>query len=207
VARVLGLAAEVLFEDGRSSAHGQARDVKHNLQQKRSYSDTSTADEILLRHLTRHEIFQNFALPKRITAPVFVRYEPGMKYGSHVDSCVMGEGDRRLRSDLAVTIFLSDPAGYDGGELVLEMDGGDQEIKLEAGEAIVYSANAIHRVAPVTRGVRQVAIAWVQSLVPDERIRAVLFDLYRVMKGLQAGEESLLIAKSYNNPLRIAAQL
>jgi PKHD-type hydroxylase len=139
--------------------------------------------------------------------PIFSRYEPGMEYGSHVDAAITGTGLDTVRSDLAMTIFLSDPASYDGGELVLEMAVGQQEFKLEAGEAVVYSANTVHRVAAVTHGVRLAAVTWVQSAVSDERLRSILFDLGTACRQADADNDAhrgLVLTKCYQNLLRYA---
>jgi PKHD-type hydroxylase len=198
------------FVDGRLTAHGLAREVKNNLQLERKGPEPMEIDRIILAALGRNEFFQAFAIPKRIASPTFSRYEVGMRYGHHIDGAIMGSGSDAIRTDLASTIFLSDPASYDGGELILEEPFGEQEIKLDAGEAIVYSATALHRVTPVTRGVRLVALTWIQSLVPDERLRAILFDLNTAVKRADATADDELVArlnKSYHNLLRYAIQL
>lgn len=195
------------FEHGKLTAHGRARDVKHNLQMERSTPEPSEADRILLNALGRNPLFQAFAIPKRVGAPTFSRYEVGMEYGNHVDGAIMGSGIDAIRTDLASTIFLSDPASYDGGELILEMSFGQQEIKLGAGEAIVYSATTLHRVAPVTRGVRLVGLVWIQSAVPDERLRSILFDLNAAIRRADGSADAELVThlnKSYHNLLRYA---
>ena len=153
---------------------------------------------------------QNFAFPLRQTLPQFSRYDPGMEYGSHVDAAVIGMGNDAMRADLASTLFLSDPATYDGGELILELPSGAEEIKLEAGEAIVYSATSVHRVAPVTKGSRLVALTWMQSTVPDERLRSILFDLHIALKQADASGDVQLttsLSRSYHNLLRFAVTL
>jgi PKHD-type hydroxylase len=196
------------FADGKLTASGFAREVKHNLQLKREGRHTEELDKLVFEVFQRSEEFQAFALPKRIAAPIFSRYDCGMQYGSHVDQAFMGTLGG-LRSDLSVTLFLSAPESYDGGELVVEMALGEQPIKLDAGEAIVYPSSSIHHVAPVTRGVRYAAVTWVQSIVPDERFRAILYDLNETMRHADAArspELSLLLSKSYNNLLRYAAQ-
>ncbi len=198
------------FSDGRATAQGLAREVKHNLQVKRSGPELSDADRILVSALQDNQSFQDFAYPKRIMMPMFSRYDPGMEYGSHVDNGIMSsKNGSPVRSDIAVTIFLSPPASYDGGELVIESPMGQEEIKLDAGEAVAYSASAIHHVNPVTRGVRLAAITWAQSMVRDESMRAILFDLNSAIArlGTAGGPElSLLLMKSYHNLLRYAAE-
>ena len=202
--------ARQVFVDGKVTANGLAREVKRNLQVERSGPDLTDLDQIVLSGLRRHEAFQAFALPKRMMLPIFSRYESGMEYGWHVDDAVMGTGTQALRSDLAITIFLSDPASYVGGELILETSSGEQEIKLDAGEAVVYSATSVHRVAAITQGIRVAAVTWVQSAVRDERLRGILFDLGTAIKQADAGaggKTRTLLSKSYQNLLRYAIDL
>jgi PKHD-type hydroxylase len=196
------------FADGKLTASGFAKDVKYNLQLKREGPGSKELDQVVFSAFQRNKEFQAFAIPARVAAPIFSRYDPGMKYGSHVDNAFMG-GVGGLRSDLSVTLFLSPPDTYDGGELVVEMAMGEQPIKLDAGEAIVYPSSSIHHVAAVTRGVRYAAVTWVQSAVPDERIRSILYDLQLTMSHADAAKSpalSLMLSKSYNNLLRHAAQ-
>jgi PKHD-type hydroxylase len=205
VARVLSALSSRTFVDGKLTASGPAREVKENLQADRPDAEPTDADQIILAALQRNQLFQSFAFPRRIMLPLFNRYEPGMQYGAHVDSAVMGTGTGQIRTDLAMTIFLSDPASYDGGELALETPFGEQEIKLDAGEAIVYPATTVHRVMPVTRGVRLAAVSWIQSSVRDERLRELLFDLKRAMSEPQ--QDPVLLHKIYSNLLRYAIEL
>jgi PKHD-type hydroxylase len=210
VSAACGMLARETFVDGKLTATGLAREAKKNLQTDRTGPDPTELDQIILNALGRSAQLYTFAYPKRITLPRFSRYEIGMEYGAHVDSAIMGKGSGQIRSDLSLTIFLSDPASYDGGELILELPFGEQEIKLDAGEAIVYSSTTLHRVAPVTRGVRLAAIGWIQSSVPDERLRAILFDLHTaVQRAEQEGskETALLLNKSFSNLLRYSVQL
>jgi PKHD-type hydroxylase len=137
--------------------------------------------------------------------PIFSRYEPGMAYGDHIDNSLMG-GFSGIRTDLAMTLFLSPPDSYHGGELVIE---GRDEIKLERGEAVVYSATSVHHVAPVTRGVRLACVTWIQSAVRDERIRAILYDLSRAAEHAETLNNpslTLLLSKSYHNLTRYASE-
>jgi PKHD-type hydroxylase len=198
------------FADGKLTAHGLARVVKNNLQIDRSGGEFSDVDEILISALQRNREFQNFAFPKRITLPMFSRYDPGMAYGSHVDDGIMqSKNGDPVRSDIAMTIFLSPPTSYEGGELAIEMGLGAEEIKLDAGEAVAYSCNSVHHVNPVTSGVRLAAIAWVQSSIRDTQLRAIVCDLGQaVQRSGEAGhhELSLQLSKSYHNLLRYAAE-
>ena len=198
------------FSDGGVTAQGLARAVKHNLQIERTGPELSEADQILISALQRNREFQDFAFPKRLMLPMFSRYDPGMEYGPHIDDAIFSSRNGEpVRSDIAVTIFLNPPASYDGGELVVEMHSGAEEIKLDAGEAVAYSAKHIHRVNPVTRGVRLAAITWAQSTVRDESLRAILFDLGQaIARSGAAGDRNLtlLLGKSYHNLLRYAAE-
>ena len=209
VAQLTSACARMSFTDGKATAAGAARAVKHNLQSEPGGPDPDEPRRLVLAALGRSPDFQNYAFPNRLVIPTFARYTPGMEYGWHLDSAIAGVG-APLRSDLACTIFLSEPETYDGGELVLDLPTGQQEIKLSAGEAVVYPATTIHRVAQVTRGVRLVAITWIQSLVRDERLRAILIDLmraHRIADERQQNEAAMLINKSYQNLLRLAAEL
>jgi PKHD-type hydroxylase len=210
LARVLSILSRQKFVDGKLTSSGPARDVKNNLQAERATGEPNEADQIVLTALKRSQVLQTFAFARRIMLPLFNRYENGMEYGSHVDSAVMGAGGEQIRTDLSMTVFLSDPASYDGGELILETPFGEQEIKLDAGEAVVYPSTTIHRVTAVTRGVRLAAVTWIQSSVPDERLRAILFDLNQAVSHASAkGDHDLrvLLSKSYNNLLRYAIEL
>lgn len=199
------------FVSGASTAGWHAVKVKNNLQ-----AASDVAAKRIQQCLMRHPLFRSAALPARLCTPLFSRYTTGMAYGRHVDEALMGGGDggagTALRSDLAVTVFLSDPADYDGGELVIENVSGALSYKLEAGQAIVYPATTLHRVAEVTRGERLAAVLWVQSLVRDVAQREILFDLDTARRGVwdKAGKlatpEFDLLSKTYANLLRAWAE-
>jgi PKHD-type hydroxylase len=201
-----GLAGHT-FVDGKATAGLLGRNVKENLQADRDSRDLSELDRIFGAALDRCSEFQSFAIPRRVLAPTFSLYKPGMHYGAHVDSALMGV--ERVRTDLAMTVFLSAPETYEGGELVIALPMGEQEVKLDAGEAIVYPASTVHRVAPVTKGERLAAVTWIQSCVPDERLREIVLDLLRGMEAARAAgnhDLAMLLAKSHHNLLRYAAQ-
>jgi PKHD-type hydroxylase len=197
--------AGAAFADGAHTAGWHAAPVKHNLQARHA-----PAAQQVEHALLRHPLFRAAALPARLRAPLFSRYTTGMAYGRHTDDALMSTGDDQgtLRADLAVTVFLSDPATYDGGELVIEGPGGTSAYKLEAGQAIVYPATTLHRVAEVTCGERLAAVLWVQSLVRDASRREMLFDLDTARRGLwdKAGQTATpefdLVTKTYANLLR-----
>ena len=154
----------------------------------------------------RNAEFSSFALPRRILPPRLARYDAGMGYGSHIDQAFMGQGEP-MRSDLSMTLFLSDPGSYEGGELVVETPIGEQEVKLPVGDAVVYSTTVHHRVATVGRGTRLVAVTWMQSFVPDPAKRQILHDLRtakeRVRAASPGSEEAELLIRSHANLMRM----
>ena len=208
LSKVDALLAEMDFEDGASSAGFRARRVKQNLQSSAN-SQQRALQDLVLDALDCHERFQRATLPLILRAPLISRYCIGMHYGAHVDDAVMGQHDP-VRTDIAVTVFLSAPEDYDGGELVLASPFGETRIKLPRGDAVAYPANTVHQVAPVTRGERVAAVTWVQSKVRDASRREVLSDLYQVANALhrKAADdiETTLAFKSYSNLLRMWAE-
>lgn len=205
LASVRDTIADGAFVDGRSTAAGAASVVKHNLQLQRPTDQPVPLDGLLLGALSRHEVFAAAAMPRRISAPMISRYDPGMSYGPHVDDPQIG-GARPMRTDLSITLFLSDPADYDGGELVLDTPFGEQAVKLPAGHGFCYPTNVLHRVAPVTRGTRLVAVCWAQSNVHDNEFRQALFELNAVRAVLEDeapdGAHTRLLRKTITNLTR-----
>lgn len=199
------------FVDGKTTAGWHARLVKHNAQLQ---DDGSAAVQhlktLISQALQRNSLFQMAVLPKVIREALFSRYDSGMSYGTHVDNAVMGKSEL-MRSDVSLTLFLSQPETYDGGELVIESSQGEQGYKLAAGSMIVYPSTTLHRVEPVTAGSRLAAVTWVQSLVRDSAQREILFDLdtARQMLFEKSGKnaEFDLISKTYANLLRQWAAL
>ncbi|RMF64682.1 MAG: Fe2+-dependent dioxygenase [Cyanobacteria bacterium J069] len=163
------------FIDGKTTAGWYAQQVKHNMQLE---GGTVAEDmrSLVMSALQRNALFQMAAYPKVIRPPLISRYTVGMSYGSHVDNALMG-GSFPMRTDLSLTLFLNSPDAYDGGELVIEDTLGHHPFKLAAGAMVLYPATTLHRVAPVTRGTRLVAVTWVQSLVRDAGDRELLFEL------------------------------
>lgn len=173
-ARIAAALADAPFSDGRATAHGGARDAKRNQQLEPAQPLAREHGATLVAALNRSERFMSLALPHTILPFTFARYEVGMAYGDHLDLPVVGTPNGPLRTDLSLTVFLSPAESYDGGELVIPGDTGPRFIKGDAGDAFLYPSDTLHRVAPVTRGQRLVAITWIQSLVPDAEQRAIL---------------------------------
>jgi PKHD-type hydroxylase len=199
--------AQAPFVDGKLSAGAAARRVKQNEERDRSAGDLERLDRLVMGGLTRHPMYRNGALPLHAASPLYSRYRPGMAYGDHLDDPIMGAGSVLYRSDVAVTVFLSAPEEYDGGELVIQLVSGEQQVKGAAGNAALYPASTIHRVSPVTRGERLVAVTWVQSLVRDAARRELLYGLNLAREKLLAGapeaEETAQVNAAYLNLIRM----
>ena len=199
------------FVDGKLSAGLAARRVKNNRELDPNAAQMEYLNGIVMGSLVRHPSYQMAALPHRAAAPYYARYTPGMRYGDHIDDPVMGPGAGRYRCDIAITVFLSDPKSYDGGELVVRTSFGAQSVKLAAGDAILYPASSLHHVAQVTRGERLVAVTWVQSLVRDPNKRELLYELglarEKLLKTAPEAEETAQVDHTYVNLIRMWAEL
>ena len=210
VKRITAQLSGAAFVDGKSTASGRAKEVKENLQLDKKLSPEGLALAREVRDaLKGNKAFQRAVRPRHIRPPLFSRYLPGMQYGLHVDRALMGK-DSSVRSDVSVTVFLSQPDSYDGGELYIESPFGPQEIKLPAGSAVCYPSSTLHRVNPVTRGERLAAVTWVQSHLRSAEDRELLHDLDLVFQKLKVvcpeAEETDLAQKSLTNLLRKLAE-
>lgn len=177
VAELTRIAASAQFVDGRiSNPHST---VKNNLQlhDEAAYQASS---QLLLQALMAHEDFRNFAFPVAILPPMMTRYTSEMRYGAHADAAFLQHGAHPLRSDLSCTIFLGDPAGYEGGALTIHTGTRALSFKGQAGSAIVYPSDRLHEVEQVTKGERFVAITFVQSRIADPLKRELLYELNEV---------------------------
>jgi PKHD-type hydroxylase len=165
--------------DGNVTSGPQAALAKRNAQLAEDTAVAQQAGGMILDALGRTPFFVAAALPARVFPPLFNRYAGGQDFGSHIDNAVrMKRGtDFRIRSDLSATLFLEDPAVYDGGELVIEGSFGEQRVKLPAGHMVLYPASSLHKVLPVTRGTRVASFFWIQSMIRDDAARRILFDL------------------------------
>ena len=201
------LLARVPFVDGRASAGLAAARVKNNQEADRQATEIHDLDNLVMGCLVRHSVYRAGALALKVAAPFYARYTPGMRYGDHVDDPVMGAGEGLYRTDIAITIFLNEPANYGGGELVVCTASGENSVKLPAGDAVLYPASNLHRVTEVTRGKRLVAVTWVQSLVRDPQRRELLYQLNQVRERLlqeqPAAEDTARINSVYVNLVRM----
>jgi len=195
------------WTDGRETVGVQGARVKRNLQLPEASPLRQGLGAQVLAALARSPLYHAAVLPLRTMLPRFNRYEGGGHYGFHVDGAVMALPDGgQLRSDVSCTLFLCDPEEYDGGELVVSDTYGEHEVKLPAGDLIVYPSSSLHQVQPVTRGARLAAFFWVQSLVRDERHRRLLLELDQSIQALtHSGADQaavLQLTGVYHNLLR-----
>ena len=201
--------------DGRQTVGPQGAKVKDNLQLPEDSPLRAELGREVLAALAAHPMYFPATLPARTLPPRFNRYQGGGQYGFHVDGSVMamavaeGAPPVNLRSDVSCTLFLCGPDEYDGGELIISDTYGEHEVKLPAGDLIVYPSSSLHRVAPVTRGVRLAAFFWVQSLVRDDGQRRMLFELDGAIQAFTAtgadADAVLRLTGVYHNLLRLWA--
>ncbi len=204
---VRGWLADAPFADGRLSAGAVARRVKSNQEVEQGAPDLEKLNRLVMGNLVRHPVYRAGALPLHVASPFYARYRPGMTYGDHLDDPIMGTEGVMYRSDIAVTVFLNEPAEYDGGELIIRSTAGDQAVKLAAGDAVIYPASSVHQVSPVTRGERLVAVTWLQSLVRDPAKRELLYGLNaareRLLQSAPEAPESVQVNAAYMNLIRM----
>jgi PKHD-type hydroxylase len=195
------------WTDGRETVGVQGARVKRNQQLPDASPRRLQLGQLILHALAGNPLYHAATLPLRTLPPRFNRYEGGGEYGFHVDGAVMALSvDAQLRSDISCTLFLSEPNDYDGGELIVSDTYGEHEVKLPAGDLIVYPSSSLHRVTPVTRGARVASIFWVQSLIRDGSRRRLLFELSSSIQRLtqSAADAAALLQLTgvYHNLLR-----
>ena len=199
--------------DGRESVGPQGAQVKRNRQLKEGSPLAVELGQLVSAALMKNPLFFSSVLPLRILAPYFNAYGGGEHYGLHVDGAIRPQrgGLPPVRADVSTTVFLSDPEDYDGGELVVVDAYGTHEVKLPAGDAIVYPSGSVHQVLPVTRGERVASFLWTQSMVRDDGKRAMLFELDSNIQKLRAAygesDATVGITGHYHNLLRMWAEV
>jgi PKHD-type hydroxylase len=208
-ARTLALLDQAPWIDGARTAGAVAREAKHNEQVDETWPEGRALAEQIAQRLRSHPRFISAVLPRTLHPPRFNRYRGGGQYGAHVDAALMhpAGASTPMRTDLSATLFLADPADYDGGVLEIETAFGVQPVKLAAGDLVLYPASSLHRVTPVTRGARVAAFLWVESLVRDAALRELLFDLDSSIQALSAElgpahDQVLRLSGTYHNLLR-----
>lgn len=207
VTRIRDVLATAQWQDGGSTAGRHAKLVKNN--EQAVGPQVEAPRRVVADALARNDLFKMAALPRAMSNIMFSRYRPGMEYGTHIDNVLMTVGNGRIRTDLAMTVFLSDPDSYAGGALSVADD--EREVRLPAGSAVLYPATTLHRVTPVESGERLAAVLWVQSVVREESAREALYDLARARRMIldKDGKTEAfdLIAKSHANLMRRWAEV
>lgn len=178
ISRLRELARNLNFVDGRVSNPGN--ESKKNLQADMNDPGYAESTRIMFKALQETREFNDFALPKRMAPPLLCKYEPEMTYGAHTDNAWVNVQGGRIRTDVSCTIFIADPATYEGGELRIHLGTQQFDIKGAAGSCVLYPSTTLHEVTPVTSGQRLVGITFIESLVPDALKRSIVFELNEV---------------------------
>ena len=197
------------FIDGRFSAGMQAAPVKQNEELAPQSPLHRRLNALIMSPLVQHPDYQAAVLPLRVATAFFARYQAGMSYGFHVDDPIMGPMSGRYRTDVSTTVFLNDD--YEGGELVIKTSYGEQRIKGQAGDAVVYNSGSWHKVEAVTRGERLVAVTWAQSLIKDPQQRELLYQLAQaresVLHKLPQSDEAATLSTVHINLVRMWSEV
>jgi PKHD-type hydroxylase len=216
VAEFRGLMDAADWEDGRSTAGAQSALVKKNEQLPPDSEVARRLGQRVISALTANSKFISAAVPLQIFPPLFNRYAAanGHHFGIHVDNAVRGDHltGVRIRTDLSVTLFLAEPDEYDGGELVVEDNFGSHEVKLPAGDLVLYPSSSLHMVTPVTRGARVASFFWLQSMIRDAHARSLVYDLDLSIQALverlgRDDPETVRLTGIYHNLIRYWAEI
>ncbi|HMO42338.1 MAG TPA: Fe2+-dependent dioxygenase [Phenylobacterium sp.] len=214
VSRLRGLIDAGDWVDGNVTSGAQSALAKRNEQLPEGSPQARQAGEAILDALSRNPLFVTAALPQIVFPPLFNRYGGRQTFRVHVDNAVRqsADGRVRIRSDLSATLFLAEPEDYDGGELQVEDTFGLHEVKLPAGDMILYPASSLHQVTPVTRGVRVASFFWIQSMIRDDAQRTLLFQMDIAIQQLTGkvgpgAPELVSLTGAYHNLLRMWGDL
>jgi PKHD-type hydroxylase len=207
---VRALLARAPWADGKATAGDQSAQAKNNRQVPETAPEAEQARHIVSTALARNPMFVTGALPKKVYPPLFNRYGgDANNFGSHIDNAIRTHAAtaRHVRTDIACTLFLCDPVSYDGGELVVQDTYGEQRVKFDAGDLVMYPGTSVHRVEPVTRGERIACFFWIESMVRRDDQRRLLYDLDMAILALrrQHGDnaQTVQLTGCYHNLLRM----
>ena len=195
--------------DGNATSGQQSAMAKRNMQLPEDAPEARRMGDMILDALASNPLFIAAALPRKTFPPLFNSYGVGQKFDTHVDNAIrqVRGTPHRVRTDLAATLFLTEPEDYDGGELTIELAFGAQEVKLPAGDMVLYPASSLHSVQPVTRGTRVSSFFWIESMVRDEGERSLLFDLDNAIQDVARAQgldhpAAVKLTSVYHNLLR-----
>ena len=200
------------WADGNITAGYQSSQTKNNLQLPNDSLVGRQLGDMILSALAQNNLFMSAALPGKIFPPLFNCYQGGQSFGTHIDNAIRQVPGTpvKIRTDLSMTLFISEPDEYEGGELVMEDTYGSQRVKLAAGDLVLYPATSLHRVTPVTKGRRLASFFWLQSMVASDEKRSILFDMDMAIQSLrtkvQDSPEIVQLTGVYHNLLRQWAQ-
>ena len=209
--QVDNLLPSLQFIDGKSTATGAAQQVKNNLQvSKDAHAAHPELQQLIGKAIVSNPLVQQAIMPIKILPPIISKYEPGMHYGWHTDSPLMGE-EFTIRVDVSITVFLNNPTEYQGGELVIHSSGGFVNYKLQRGDAIIYPTTRLHAVNQVSSGHRMAAVTWMQCAIKNPEQRELLFQLKATTDAIgnaSAGStEHLMLMQVYSNLVRMWSEL
>ena len=196
------------WADGKVTAGYQSSKTKNNLQLPENSREARELGDQILTALAQNNQFMSAALPLKIFPPLFNCYQGGQSFGVHVDNAIRQVPGTpvKIRTDISMTLFLSEPDEYDGGELIIEDTYGTQNIKLAAGDMVLYPSTSLHRVTPVTRGRRLASFFWLQSLINSDEKRRLLFDMDNAIQSLRTSvndsPEIIQLTGVYHNLIR-----
>ena len=199
---------------GKVTAGTLSASVKNNQQLSEQDPRTHALSEKVMHAIWQNQTFQTAALPHQIIPPLFNRYDESETFGFHVDNSIrlIRGTNHKIRTDLSCTLFLSEPEEYDGGELVIEDTYGYHEVKLPAGDVVLYPSTSLHEVSSITRGTRFASFFWVQSMIRDDAKRHLLFNLDESIRNLRsthgdAYAEVVKLTNIYHNLMRMWAEV
>ncbi len=208
VGRIREALEQADWADGKITAGHQSAKAKHNLQLPETHPLSKEIGAALLERLWSNPLFMSAALPNKVFPPLLNCYTAGGNFDFHIDNAVrQAKGNpERVRTDLSSTVFFSNPEDYDGGELVIQDTFGTQQIKLAAGDLVLYPGTSLHKVNAVTRGARYASFFWTQSLVREDAQRALLFEMdmaiQRLSQDVPDHPSLIQLTGTYHNLLR-----
>lgn len=200
------------WTDGNVTAGYQSAKAKNNIQLPENSKEAIELGNCILSELSKNNTFMSAALPLKIFPPLFNCYQPGQSFGVHVDNAIrqVPGAPVKVRTDVSMTLFLSEPDEYEGGELIIEDTYGSQKVKFSAGDMVLYPSTSLHRVTPVTKGTRLASFFWLQSMVGSDEKRRILFDMDTSIQSLRSqlddSEEVIKLTGIYHNMIRQWAQ-
>ncbi len=200
------------WTDGNVTAGYQSAKAKNNLQLPEGSEAAGKLGDLILHALSRNNVFMSAALPLKIFPPLFNCYQGGGNFGVHVDNAIRQVPGTpvKVRTDVSITLFFSEPDEYEGGELIIEDTYGPQKVKLPAGDMVLYPSTSLHRVTPVTKGRRLASFFWLQSMIGSDEKRALLFDMDMAIQSLRNklddSPEIVQLTGVYHNMIRQWAQ-